>query len=77
VVKICTSCGCLEPFNPHDDPRNITYYDMAQAAQAARVSIDEAAQNIQATCEMVNHPVKSIADLAQRPAILCDIDGVV
>jgi hypothetical protein len=40
------SCGCKQPNENHDDPRNITMDDLQQAADAAGVSIDEAARNI-------------------------------
>lgn len=46
---MCMTCGCHEPFNPHGDPANITYADLAAAADAAGISVEQAAANLTAT----------------------------
>jgi len=43
---ICLSCGCGEPNERHGDSRHITQDDLQQAAQAAGISPQQAAQNI-------------------------------
>lgn len=43
---MCMSCGCGEPNNDHGDKRNITQNNLDQAAQAAKISASQAAQNI-------------------------------
>ncbi|MGP3959126.1 hypothetical protein ACTWPT_24275 [Nonomuraea sp. 3N208] len=45
---MCLSCGCGEPDNDHGNPANITAQDLRSAAQAAEISPQEAADNIQA-----------------------------
>ena len=39
--RMCLSCGC-------GDPANITYEDLIEAAQAAGISEEQAADNIKA-----------------------------
>lgn len=46
---MCLSCGCEEPLNSHDDPRNITLKTLASAANAASITPSQAAKNILAT----------------------------
>jgi hypothetical protein len=43
---MCLSCGCGEPNENHGDPRNITMQKLEEAAEAANISTQEAAQNI-------------------------------
>lgn len=43
---MCLTCGCHEPSDDHDDKRNITLHDMQDAAQAAHISVEQAARNI-------------------------------
>jgi hypothetical protein len=43
---MCMSCGCGQPNNDHGDSRNITQNDLNNAAQAAGISPNQAAQNI-------------------------------
>ncbi len=43
---MCLSCGCGEPNENHGDPRNITMQKLEEAAKAANISTQEAAQNI-------------------------------
>lgn len=44
---MCLSCGCGEPNNDHGDPSHITMDDLKKAADAAEISVEEAAGNIQ------------------------------
>jgi hypothetical protein len=48
-VSVCLTCGCHEPENPHGDPRNITLADLAAAADAAGITLTQAAENLLAT----------------------------
>lgn len=43
---MCLSCGCGQPNDKHGDERHITQDDLRQAAEAAGISPQEAAQNI-------------------------------
>jgi hypothetical protein len=45
---MCLSCGCGEPNNDHDDPDQITYEDLQKAADAAGITVEQAADNIKA-----------------------------
>jgi hypothetical protein len=44
---MCLSCGCGEPNADHGDPSHITMDDLKKAADAAEISVQEAAKNIQ------------------------------
>jgi hypothetical protein len=44
---MCMSCGCGEMHNNHGDPRHLTFEDLKQAADAAGLSPEQVAQNIQ------------------------------
>jgi hypothetical protein len=46
---MCLSCGCGEPDADHGDPRNITAQNLRDAAEAAGISPQKAAENIDAT----------------------------
>ena len=46
---MCMSCGCKEVNENHGDPRNLTMDNLQKAADAAGISVDEAARNIQAS----------------------------
>ncbi len=50
---MCMSCGCMEPNDNHGDPRNITQDDLDQAAQAANITREQAAQNVMDCCQHV------------------------
>lgn len=43
---MCVTCGCGDPPNSHDDPRNITFDQLADAADAAGITPEQAAANI-------------------------------
>ena len=43
---MCLSCGCGKPNDTHGDDRHITQDRLNQAAQAAEISPQQAAQNI-------------------------------
>ena len=47
---MCMSCGCGRPNDDHGDARHITQEDLDQAAQAANISREQAAQNIMDCC---------------------------
>jgi len=47
--RMCLSCRCGEPHEDHGDPANITYEDLIEAAQAAGISEEQAADNIKAS----------------------------
>ena len=44
---MCMSCGCKQYNDDHNDQRNITMDDLQQAADAAGISVDEVARNIE------------------------------
>jgi hypothetical protein len=46
---MCLTCGCGELEADHGDSRHITYSQLKEAAEAAEVSVDEAASNLQET----------------------------
>jgi hypothetical protein len=46
---MCLTCGCGQPNEDHGDPAHITYDDLKKAADAAEISIEEAASNLQET----------------------------
>ena len=62
---MCLSCGCGDCFNDHGDPRNITLGGLAAAADAAGISIRQAAANLRGTL-----PVPG-----PLPRLYVDIDG--
>jgi hypothetical protein len=43
------SCGCGEPHELHGDPRNIAYADLKKAADASKIPVKKAVQNIEKT----------------------------
>lgn len=43
---MCVSCGCDEPESDHGDPRHITLAQLEEAAQAAGITPQQAAENI-------------------------------
>lgn len=44
--KMCLSCGCGEPDDNHGDARHITTEMLEAAAEAAEITVEEAANNI-------------------------------
>jgi hypothetical protein len=46
---MCLTCGCGEPNESHGDDAHITYDQFKKAADAAEISVDEAATNLQET----------------------------
>jgi hypothetical protein len=44
---MCLSCGCGQPMESHGDPSNITMDSLQKAADAAGITPNEAARNIQ------------------------------
>jgi hypothetical protein len=50
---MCLTCGCGEPHNDHGDPAHITFEKFKEAADAAEISVEEAAQNLKDTLEKV------------------------
>jgi hypothetical protein len=47
------TCGCTLPNDDHGDPRNITQQSLTQAAQAAGISPEQAAQNFMDACQQL------------------------
>jgi hypothetical protein len=52
--QMCMSCGCGEPHESHGDKRNIVYADLKKAADASKISVKEAVQNIGKTLRTRN-----------------------
>jgi hypothetical protein len=46
---MCLTCGCGQPNDDHGDPRNIRMDQLKDAAEAAEIDVDEAANNLQQT----------------------------
>jgi hypothetical protein len=46
---MCMTCGCGEPHERHGSARNITYEDLKKAADASKIPVKEAIQNISTT----------------------------
>jgi len=46
---VCLTCGCGEPNANHGDPAHITYDDLKKAADAAHITVEEAAANLDET----------------------------
>jgi len=51
--EMCLTCGCGEPNENHGDPKHITYDDLTEAADAAKITVEEAATNLQETLKKV------------------------
>lgn len=45
---MCLSCGCGKPNDDHGDPNHITYPDLKKAADAAGITVEQAANDITA-----------------------------
>jgi hypothetical protein len=43
---MCLDCGCGKPNDRHGDERHITMEDVQAAAEASKISLDEAKRNI-------------------------------
>jgi hypothetical protein len=67
---MCLTCSCHQPINAHDDPRNLTYADLAAAAEAAGVSVETAAANL---AEAV-HTVHTAPDVGALFAAAAGLD---
>ena len=50
---MCLSCGCGEPDADHGDPRHITAQTLRDAAEAAGITPQQAAQNIEDAADSV------------------------
>jgi hypothetical protein len=46
VILVCISCGCGMPHDKHNNPNLITIEDLEKAANAANMSVKDAAENI-------------------------------
>ena len=58
---MCMSCGCGEPHETHGDKRNIVYEDLKKAADASKIPVKEAVQNIEKTLR-TEKPRSLVAD---------------
>lgn len=47
---MCASCGCGAPNDDHGDSANITMVDVQRAAEAAKISPAQVANNIKTCC---------------------------
>ena len=48
---MCASCGCGEPNDTHGDARHITVEQVKAAAEAAKITPQEAAKNLMKAVE--------------------------
>lgn len=46
MTSVCLTCGCHLPNNTHDDDRHIVLSELKAAANAAGISVAEAANNL-------------------------------
>ena len=53
---MCVSCGCGEVHDDHGDPRHLTLEDLEQAAEAARLSVDQVLHNMQTSVRHGQRP---------------------
>ena len=53
---MCLSCGCGKPSEAHGNSDHIVIHDLERAAEAANISVQQAAENIQ----------KSVSDYTAR-----------
>jgi hypothetical protein len=44
---MCVTCGCGELHNNHGDPRHLTIEVLERAAEAAGISLQQAAENLE------------------------------
>jgi hypothetical protein len=51
---VCLTCACDLPFQDHGDSRNLTYADLAAAAEAAGIGVDAAAANLASALDDVH-----------------------
>jgi hypothetical protein len=51
---MCVSCSCGEPHEAHGDTRNIVYADLKKAADASKISVKDAVENIGKTLRTKN-----------------------
>jgi hypothetical protein len=51
---MCMTCGCGEPHEAHGDTRNIVYADLKKAADASKISVKDAVENIGKTLRSKN-----------------------
>lgn len=51
---MCVSCGCGKANDNHGDSRNITQSDIVNAAQAAGITPEQAAQNLMDSCQQLS-----------------------
>ncbi len=64
---MCMTCGCTVPNDNHGDQRNITEQDLNQAAQAAGISPQQAAQNFMNACQQLEfNPSASQTEPSQQ-----------
>ena len=64
---MCMTCGCALPKDDHGDPRNITEQSLNQAAQAAGINPQQAAQNFMNACQQLEfNPAASHTQPSQQ-----------
>lgn len=73
IIK-CLTCGCDMPHNGHGDHRHITIEELEAAAEAAGISVEEAAANLQHT---LHHEQRVVDKTAATPGIPIELVGLV
>jgi hypothetical protein len=58
---MCATCGCAQPEENHDDPRNIVWSQVVAAGEAAGISPTQAAVHIMDMAE--KHATSERSDL--------------
>ncbi len=64
---MCLTCGCMRPSDDHNDPRNLVLGQLEEAARAAQITAQAAADNL---CATVDHTVRKGA---RMPRITVDV----
>lgn len=71
---MCANCGCGIPEDTHGDDRNILWSQIAHSANAARITPQQAAQNIQAMAEQKAPQVEQDLDAEEEGRIRGEVD---
>jgi len=87
-INKCLTCGCDMPHNGHDDHRHITIEDLQAAADAAGITVEEAAKNLQHALHHEQHAdkvadgqfltpkgIQLVEELARRALLTKDHEG--
>ena len=72
---MCASCGCGKVYDQMGDDRHLTMSDLKSAAEAADISVQEVAKNIQAAAGQKGQESNGAAQAQQGAARTQDTPG--